>query len=151
MVPVSTNITFLCKDDLWVETNAAVREEAGNSITITCSENGTFSVDEDWPPSCVEVTYCSFPPLTSDMVMVSGQEYMINGTDAVLVNGSYDHLVDASFEYLSNVSVTCIDGSMFDVDDDGEGDTHNITLECLWNKTWSPWTSVIPRYNRFYI
>ncbi len=46
--------------------------------------------------------------------------------------------------YNTYVEYTCVNGSQFDTNKDGKGDTIAVQIRCLWNKTWSPWPVLPP-------
>jgi hypothetical protein len=48
--------------------------------------------------------------------------------------------------YNTWVEYRCVNGSQFDTNKDGKGDTILLQTRCLWNKTWSPWPVLPPCY-----
>ena len=38
----------------------------------------------------------------------------------------------------------CVNGSQFDSDGDGAGDSLTVTITCQWRRRWSPWPQLPP-------
>ena len=52
--------------------------------------------------------------------------------------------VDNEETYNTSVMYQCPDGSQFDTNDDGVGDSVTVTIRCLWNKAWHPYPTIPP-------
>ena len=103
-IPLGTEVTYTCKDNHRLMNNTELKEEADNTITISCSEEGEYSLDNstDWAPVCVQQTECPSPPIRVDL--------------------RNDDLGFDNF-YGKNITYRCENRSMFDMDDDGVGET----------------------------
>ena len=103
-VPLGTIVTYHCKDNHRLMNNTKLKRDADNSITISCSEEGEYQSDTstDWPPACVKKTECPSPPIRKD-----------------LRNDDLGH----SHLYGTDITYKCENGSLFDLDDDGVGET----------------------------
>ena len=126
MVAVGDNVTYNCQIDMALEANTTLKSESVTMINASCNSDGTYSYPLTWP-QCSETISCGTPP----SVPVNGSQIWINGTEP---NDTYD----------TGILYKCVKGSKFDTDGDGIGDSDNVTINCQWRKTWSPWP-VLPK------
>ena len=148
--PVENQITLDDQSDWTVQFGAYVTyscdpgtkiEDSGDDPTLTqinvycIATEGVYNVprirqDYDiqsvWP-NCTETVVCGQPP-----------EPDVN------VTRTWDDGQDGEETYDTHVTYRCQDGSQFDTDGDGAGDSVEVTIRCLWNKNWSPYPVIPP-------
>ena len=107
-----------------IENITDTKEKASSSSIIHCGSAGEFLYPSDWA-QCSETVHCGQPPGKTE-----------NGTRTWLKSDEFTN------SYSTEVVYTCVDGSQFDTDNDGVGDTTGITLSCLWSKIWTPWVTL---------
>ena len=126
MVAVGYNVTYSCQTDMVFEANTTLKSESISIINATCNPDGTYSYPTIWP-QCSATISCGIPPLAP----VNGSKIWINGTEP---NDIYD----------TGILYKCVNGSKFDTNGDGIGDSDNVTVDCQWRKAWSPWP-ILPK------
>ena len=120
LVPLGADLIYPCQAGMKIENSTDTKEEASNSSIIRCGSDGEFIYPSLWA-QCSNTVQCGQPPLQTD-----------NGTRIWINSEQYED------SYGTEVVYRCVNGSQFDTDADGVGDTLTITLSCLWSKSWSP-------------
>ena len=129
VIPLNTDIIYPCMDGMHVENDTYHKEEASNVSVVHCASDGHLKYPDPWP-QCSEDIFCGEPPLPPTQ---GGSRFWVVGDEG---DDSYN----------SYVSYRCLNGSEFDTDGDGAGDTIEISISCRWNKTWDPWPILPPCY-----
>jgi hypothetical protein len=78
------------------------------------------------------------------VILCQCEEIVNNNTLARLSWNLYNFFQMFQETYNTYVEYTCVNGSQFDTNKDGKGDTIAVQIRCLWNKTWSPWPVLPP-------
>ena len=118
-VPLGETVTYQCEDSgQYFESD--LPDPRDSSLTVTClAESGEYNTPVvgggSWP-NCTSTVLCDDPPSAP-----------LNGSSSWEGERSYN----------SSVSYLCQDGSQFDTDGDGTGDTVSVSVRCQWSKVWS--------------
>ena len=123
-------------------------------VRYRCDANTFIENQEDDPTQTEIKVYCINVIGEYNTPVRQGSTWP-NCTNTVLCGQPPDPPVNGSITWLSpsqeldesyNTMVVyhCQDGSQFDTDGDGYGDSVNITIRCLWSKVWSPHPSLPP-------
>ena len=125
LVPLEADIVYPCKADMKIEDKAETKEAASNISIVRCSSSGDFLYPSVWA-QCSHIVDCGQPPhKTQNGIRTwQGSEFKDN--------------------YGTQVEYSCENGSQFDTDNDGFGDSLQLTVSCLWSKVWSPWSNLPP-------
>ena len=84
-----------------------------------------FKLSNEWP-NCTETVVCGNPP-----------EPPVNGSRTWI-----SPAIEDQETYDTKVIYACQDGSQFDTDGDGIGDSVTVEIRCQWNKQWFPYTEL---------
>jgi len=130
-VAINTKKWYQCADKLenGSHTKFFESDRSKSSFSMTCQPNGLFkfvNLRENWP-TCLSTVHCGQPSNEPS----GGLRTWTKG-------------LELDDTYLTQVKYYCVNGSQFDTNGDLAGDSESITTECMWNKTWSPW-SVLPQ------
>ena len=111
------------------------RDPTQDTLDVECLTNGTYNTPlvqgkTSWP-NCTQTVRCGPPPLHPTNGMVNGRE----GYDGS-ITWMYGAAKDSD-TYNTTVEYTCANGSQFDTDGDGQGNSGAIQSRCQWDKTWS--------------
>ena len=129
-------ITYKCPTGTRIEDNGD--DPTRTQIKVYCiSGQGEYDIprikqDYDiltqptWP-NCTETVVCGQPP-----------EPDVN------VTRTWVDAPDNQDTYDTHLTYRCQDGSQFDTDGDGAGDSVEVGIRCLWNKNWSPYPVIPP-------
>ena len=79
-------------------------------------------------PNCTQTVVCGVPP-----------DPPVNGSRTWLYGAEEDQMTYNTF-----VLYHCENGSQFDTDNDGLGDSVTVTIRCQWNKVWFPYLELPP-------
>ena len=131
-VGFSEEISYRCHPNTHIESEEI--DPSQTSVSVSCLAGvGEFNTPvrqgASWP-NCTETVVCGQPPLPP-----------VNGSRVWLSPGS-----ELQETYNTNITYSCQDGSQFDTDGDGAGDSLSVTIRCQWNKQWAPHTSLPPCY-----
>ena len=131
-VGFSEEISYRCHPNTHIESEEI--DPSQTSVSVSCLAGvGEFNTPVrqggSWP-NCTETVVCGQPPLPP-----------VNGSRVWLSPGS-----ELQETYNTNITYSCQDGSQFDTDGDGAGDSLSVTIRCQWNKQWAPHTSLPPCY-----
>ena len=122
-------ITYKCEDGTWIENNEIDPTE--DFIEVECLTIGEYNTPvrqgETWP-NCTETVVCGVPPDPP----VNGSRTWLNGAE------------ENQMTYDTGVLYHCEDGSQFDTDNDGLGDSVTVEIRCQWNKVWFPYLELPP-------
>ena len=129
-VSFGNNVKYECEDGTWIENEEIDRTE--NSIDVEClTDVGEYNTPvrqgETWP-NCTETVVCGVPPDPP----VNGSRTWLNGAE------------ENQMTYDTSILYHCEDGSQFDTDDDGLGDSVTVEIRCQWNKVWFPYLELPP-------
>ena len=91
-----------------------------------CDTDGELKYPAEWPQCSLDV-HCGEPPGHSD------------GGTMLWTVGDEDN-------YDTYVAYCCVNGSEFDTNANGAGDSVEIQISCRWNKAWDPWPVLPPCY-----
>ena len=124
------NVRYECEDGTWIENEEIDPTE--DFIDVEClTDVGEYNTPvrqgKSWP-NCTKTVVCGVPPDPP-------------------VNGSRTWLNDAEenqMTYDTSVLYHCENGSQFDTDGDGLGDSVTVTIRCQWNKVWFPYLELPP-------
>ena len=133
LVEFGEKITYWCDAGTFIETSDPLEVEPTiDSIEVECKgPEGTYKTPSTWP-NCTQTINCGLPP-------AKPSDGWINAVPGF--NGSVTWLFGAlngSNTYNTTVEYKCAEGSQFDTDSDGVGDTVALTARCRWDKQWSP-------------
>ena len=111
-----------------------------DELEVECLNTGVYNTpileSKVWP-NCTETVACGQP-------LPHPVDGRVNGTNGHDGSIAWLHGVSMNTEtYNTTVQFSCAEGSKFDTNNDGSGDTLTIETRCLWNKTWS-WPSSLP-------
>ena len=123
-VPVGNSIMYKCKSNMVFEQNTTLKLESTDFLKVGCGVDGNYAYPSPWP-QCSETISCGTPP----SLPVNGSRTWLNETD--LDN-----------KYGTHITYKCVQGSKFDTNNNGVGDSENVTINCEWRKAWSPWTEL---------
>ena len=129
-IPFGENVVYRCEDNTFIENDEV--DPTKTSIEVECiTDIGEYDTPVrqgiNWP-NCTETVSCGKPP-----------ELPVNGTRIWI-----SPAVEDQETYDTNITYFCQDGSQFDTNYDGVGDSISVTIRCLWNKTWSPYHQQLP-------
>ena len=129
-VDFGTSITYECETGMHFENDEI--DPTQDNIDVECiNEVGEYNTPvrngNVWP-NCTETVLCGKPP-----------DPPINGTRTWMSPASEDQET-----YNTHIVYTCQDGSQFDTDNDGRGDSVSVEIRCQWNKQWNPYTVLPP-------
>ena len=131
-VGFSEEISYRCHPNTHIESEEI--DPSQTSVSVSClagvGEYNTPVIQGASWPNCTETVVCGQPPLPP-----------VNGSRVWLSPGS-----ELQETYNTNITYSCQDGSQFDTDGDGAGDSLSVTIRCQWNKQWAPHTSLPPCY-----
>ena len=123
-------VTYRCDANTFIENDKI--DHGDTDLEVQCidiiGEYNTPIKQGDLWPNCTETVICGQPP-----------EPPINGTITWL-----DTAVEFQETYDTFVMYHCQNGSQFDTNNDGKGDSVNITIRCQWNKAWAPYPTLPP-------
>ena len=121
-VPLGEAVTYQCTgNDQYFESDEV--DPSVTSLSVEClAGSGEYNTPvrqgTTWP-NCTSTVLCDDPP-----------QPPLNGTSSWTSERTYD----------TTVSYLCEDGSQFDTDSDGVGDTVSVSVRCQWNKQWSSYS-----------
>ena len=129
-VQFGQSIKYRCAANTFIEDDGD--EPSQSEISVQClQDEGIYNTPVKqgglWP-NCTETVVCGQPP-----------EPAVNVTRTWL-----SPAVDNQETYDTYVRYQCQDGSQFDTDGDGVGDSVTVTIRCLWNKAWHPYPEIPP-------
>ena len=123
-------VVYECDSNHFIENDEA--DPTQTKINVTCiQDQGVYNTPvkqgKTWP-NCTETVVCGQPP-----------DPAVNVTRTWLWGAA-----DNQETYNTYVKYRCQDGSQFDTDADGVGDSVEVTIRCLWKKTWHPYPTIPP-------
>ena len=119
LVAIDQEIKFSCNDNMRLEENIARKEDASDHVMVLCGNNSEFIYPDEWP-QCSKDINCG-PPVTPPA----------NVSRTWLKGRS-----EPDSTYKTFIEYNCEDGSKFDTDEDGIGETDSLKDKCNWNKRW---------------
>ena len=130
-VPFNEYITYRCEPNTFFEDDSTTDPE-DTELAVQCTDvtgeyNTPVKQGKLWP-NCTETVFCGQPPKPP-----------VNGTITWLSPAT-----EFDEAYNTNVMYHCPNGTQFDTDNDGKGDSVNITIRCQWNKAWNPYPTLPP-------
>ena len=126
LVAVGNNVTYICQTNMVFEANKTLKSDSRDRVKVLCKPDGNYAYPSTWS-QCSETVSCGTPPA----MPVNGTQIWTKGTQPEDI-------------YDTNILYKCKNGSTFDTNNDGVGDTDNVTINCQWRKVWSPWP-VLPK------
>ena len=136
-VAFKENITYKCDGDTFIETSDPVElDPTKDKIEVECKNSlGVYDTPvlrgESWP-NCTKTINCGPPPTKPTNGFINA----VQGFDGYItwLNGA----PPGRDTYSTTVEYKCAQGSQFDQDGDGLGETISMTSRCRWDKAWSP-------------
>ena len=119
LVPIGEALTYPCQAHQALQNATTDKRQADTEVNVTCGEDGEFLYPDPWP-MCVETVHCGEPPLPP-------------------VDGLRIWSREPDDSYQVSVAYHCVNGSRFDIDNDGRGNWRKVTTKCRWNKLWTPY------------
>ncbi len=124
------NVRYECEDGTWIENEEI--DPTKDFIDVEClTDVGEYNTPvrqgQSWP-NCTQTVVCGVPPDPP----VNGSRTWLNGAE------------ENQMTYNTSVLYHCEDGSQFDTDGDGLGDSVTVTIRCQWNKVWFPYLELPP-------
>ena len=114
-----------------------------DTLDVECLPSGTYSTPlvqgRAWP-NCTQTVRCGPPPSHPTNGMVNGREGH-DGSIAWMYGAPED-----SDTYNTTVEYSCTNGSQFDTNGDGQGNSATIQSRCQWDKSWSQQNPLPPCY-----
>ena len=134
-VTFGSTITYTCPLNQYFELpEPSVVTPVRRTLAVECLDNGTYAIPplqgNLWP-NCTATVKCGQPPAKPSNGFINGQSGY-DGTITWLNNAE-----DLQDTYDTWVEYRCVNGSMFDVNGDGDGDEETQRSRCQWDKTWS--------------
>ena len=128
-VPFKTKISYECDKGTFFEDSET--DPKYRSLEVECIEDlGVYNTPVrrqlKWP-NCTETVRCGQPP----EIPVNGTITWLNGTEFQDTYNTY-------------VKYHCQDGSQFDINQRGVGESVSVVTRCQWNKKWAP-HAVLPK------
>ena len=129
-IPFGGHVVYQCEPNTNIENDELSPSQT--QVEVLCvSGEGVYDTPVrqglTWP-NCTSTVLCGQPP-----------PLPVNVTRQWISPAS-----DLQETYDTQVTYTCPDGSKFDLNDDGVGDSTSLTLRCQWNKQWAPYHSSLP-------
>ena len=123
-------IKYECPPGMYFENDEI--DPTQTRIDVECLDavgeyNTPIRQGHSWP-NCTKTVLCGKPP-----------DPPTNGTRTWISPASEDQET-----YNTHIVYTCQDGSQFDTDNDGRGDSVSVEIRCQWNKQWNPYTVLPP-------
>ena len=128
VILLNSDVVYPCQDYMMIENDTYYRYDASNTSIVHCASDGFLKYPTVWP-QCSLYTYCGQPPEPP----VGGSRLWLTGDEGDDYSGT-------------EVIYRCINGSEFDTNNDGDGNSFDITISCRWNKDWDPWPVLPPCY-----
>ena len=122
-IPFQTKISYKCDADMFFEDTEI--DPKYDTLEVECIKDlGVYATPLKWP-NCTKSVLCGQPP-------------------AVPVNGSITWLNGTEFQetYNTYVKYHCQDGSQFDINQEGVGESLSVVTRCQWNKKWAPYAAL---------
>ena len=133
LILLNQDLVYPCMEDMKLENNTSYKENATSYSLVRCGMDGMFRYPDTWT-LCSDTVQCGQPPNATD---AGYRTWVLGGYYGVM--GLEDDLVVGDDYYLAEVEYGCVNGSQFDTDNNGFGDSYRIINKCLWNQTWSPY------------
>ena len=124
VIPIGQSVTYRCRDGWRFEADTDTKDQAGMKVEVKCGTDGYLGYPTTWT-TCRDKTECPAPPPPPE-------------------NGSLSLEGDPSLSqpYLTQLVYSCTNGSQYDTDSSGAGDTPGLVSSCQWRGAWHPWTSM---------
>ena len=137
LVALGGRLTYPCKDGMRVLNQTEWKNQSSSGTEVYCGADGEWIYPPTWP-QCSRTTYCPAPPSppTNDP---RHADTVPAGTRTWIGD-----LKEPEHQYLTKVAYRCTQGSQFDTDSDGVGDTLELQTTCKWMGVWEPWASLPP-------
>ena len=124
------SVRYECEEGTWIENEEV--DPTKDFLDVEClTDIGEYNTPvrqgDSWP-NCTQTVVCGIPP-----------DPPVNGSRIWLYGAEENQMT-----YNTSVLYHCENGSQFDTDNDGLGDSVTVTIRCQWNKVWFPYLELPP-------
>ena len=142
-VSFGSKISYKCDDNMFIEVSDPIEiDPSKKQIDVNCIDtvgvyNTPVKLGGSWP-NCTKTVSCGPPPDKPTNGFINA-ETGFEGTITWL-NG----VPTGRETYNTSVQYACVEGSKFDTNSSGGGDSTTVQVRCQWNKFWHPYSTSLP-------